>query len=62
MDVPDGLLYIDSETKAKAKANERALERKSLEFGAAIVESKHRGRALDRAEGRKGSDRAGQNA
>lgn len=55
VDVPDGLLFID--TEAKAKANEHAEEWKRFEFGAAIVESKRWGRALDRAEGRKGSDR-----
>lgn len=55
VDVPDGLLFIDAE--AKAKANAHAEEWKRYEFGAAIVESKRWGRALDRAEGRKGSDR-----
>lgn len=55
VDVPDGLLFIDAE--AKSKANEHAEEWKRYEFGAAIVESKRWGRALDRAEGRKGSDR-----
>lgn len=55
VDVPDGLLFIDAE--AKAKANEYAEEWKRYEFGAAIVESKRWGRALDRAEGRKGADR-----
>lgn len=55
VDVPDGLLFID--TDAKAKANECPEEWKRYEFGAAIVESKRWGRALDRAEGRKGADR-----
>lgn len=55
VDVPDGLLFIDAD--AKAKANEHAEEVKRYEFGAAIVESKRWGRALDRAEGRKGADR-----
>ncbi len=54
-DVPDGLLFIDA--GAKAKANEYATEWRRYELGAAIVESKRWGRALDRAEGRKGSDR-----
>ncbi|MFN3991161.1 MAG: Eco57I restriction-modification methylase domain-containing protein [Erythrobacter sp.] len=55
VDVPDGLLFIDAD--AKAKANECPEEWKRFEFGAAIVESKRWGRALDRAEGRKGADR-----
>ena len=55
MDVPDGLLFIDA--AAKAKANGHAEEWKRYEFGAAVIESKRWGRALDRAEGRKGEDR-----
>lgn len=55
VDVPDGLLFIDAE--AKAKANAYPEEWRRYEFGAAIVESKRWGRALDRAEGRKGADR-----
>ncbi|MEO1488010.1 MAG: restriction endonuclease [Pseudomonadota bacterium] len=55
VDVPDGLLFIDPD--AKLKANEHPEEWKRYEFGAAVVESKRWGRALDRAEGRKGSDR-----
>lgn len=55
VDVPDGLLFIDA--GAKAKANEYAEEWRRYECGAAIVESKRWGRALDRAEGRKGSER-----
>lgn len=55
VDVPDGLLFIDADTKAKA--NEHPEEWKRYEFGAAIVESKRWGRALDRAEGRKGAER-----
>src|SRR5690606_36627191 len=55
VDVPDGLLFIDAE--AKAKANEHPEEWKRYEFGAAVLESKRWGRALDRAEGRKGADR-----
>lgn len=55
VDVPDGLLFIDA--AAKAQANAHPEEWKRYEFGAAIVESKRWGRALDRAEGRKGEDR-----
>jgi hypothetical protein len=54
-DVPDGLLFIDA--GAKAKANAHPEEWKRYQFGAAIVESKRWGRALDRAEGRKGDDK-----
>ena len=38
VDVPDGLLFIDAE--AKAKANEHPEEWKRYQFGAAVVESK----------------------
>lgn len=55
VDVPDGLLFIDA--KAKASANAHPEEWKRYGFGAAVVESKRWGRALDRAEGRKGDDR-----
>ena len=55
VDVPDGLLFINA--AAKAKANGHAEEWKRYEFGAAVIESKRWGRALDRAEGRKGDDR-----
>jgi hypothetical protein len=55
VDVPDGLLFIDAEAKAKANANPEEWRR--YECGAAIAESKRWGRALDRAEGRKGSER-----
>ncbi len=55
VDVPDGLLFIDA--GAKAQANAHPEEWKRYEFGAAIVESKRWGRALDRAEGRKGEER-----
>lgn len=55
VDVPDGLLFIDP--AAKARANEHPEEWKRYGFGAAVVESKRWGRALDRAEGRKGEDR-----
>lgn len=54
-DVPDGLLFIDE--AAKAKANDHPEEWRRYEFGAAVVESKRWGRALDRAEGRSGADR-----
>jgi hypothetical protein len=55
VDVPDGLLFIDS--GAKATANAHAEEWKRYEFGVAVVEAKRWGRALDRAEGRKGDDK-----
>ena len=55
VDVPDGLLFIDA--AAKAKANQHPEEWLRYEFGAAVIESKRWGRALDRAEGRKASDR-----
>lgn len=55
VDVPDGLLFIDG--VAKANANAHPDEWKRYGFGAAIVESKRWGRALDRAEGRKGDER-----
>lgn len=55
VDVPDGLLFIDAE--GKAQANSHPEEWKRYGYGAAIVESKRWGRALDRAEGRKGDDR-----
>ncbi|MDB5575441.1 MAG: hypothetical protein JWR80_617 [Bradyrhizobium sp.] len=50
VDVPDGLLFIDA--GAKTSANEHAEEWKRYQFGAAVIESKRWGRALDRAEGR----------
>jgi len=55
VDVPDGLLFVDVETKAKA--NTHAEEYRRYDFGAAVVEAKRWGRALDRAEGRKGADK-----
>ena len=55
LDVPDGLLFIDAE--AKAKANAFPNEAKRYQFGAAVIESKRWGRALDRAEGRTGADK-----
>ncbi len=54
VDVPDGLLFIDA--AAKAKANEYPEEWKRYQFGAAIIESKRWGRALDRAEGKTEKD------
>ncbi len=45
-DVPDGLLYLDGNTKDHAVAHPE--EWKRYEFGAAIVESKRWGRPLDR--------------
>ncbi len=55
VDVPDGLLFIDA--AAKAKANEHPEEYKRYQHGAAVFEAKRWGRALDRAEGRKGDDK-----
>lgn len=55
VDVPDALLFIDA--GAKAQANAHPEEWRRYAFGAAIVESKRWGRALDRAEGRRGDDR-----
>lgn len=55
VDVPDGLLFIDA--AAKANANAHPEEYKRYRHGAAIIESKRWGRALDRAEGRKGDDK-----
>ena len=55
VDVPDGLLFIDA--AAKAKANEHPEEWRRYQFGAAVFEAKRWGRALDRAEGRKGDDK-----
>ncbi|WBX86236.1 Eco57I restriction-modification methylase domain-containing protein [Sphingosinicella microcystinivorans] len=50
VDVPDALLFINE--AAKQRANGHGEEWKRYQFGAAIVESKRWGRALDRAEGR----------
>lgn len=55
VDVPDGLLFIDA--NAKAKANEHPEEWKRYQHGTAVFEAKRWGRALDRAEGRKGDDK-----
>lgn len=54
VDVPDGLLFIDG--AAKQRANGYPEEWKRYQFGAAVVESKRWGRALDRAEGRTEKD------
>jgi hypothetical protein len=54
LDVPDGLLFIAP--SAKARANEHPEEWKRYQFGAAIIESKRWGRALDRAEGKTEKD------
>ena len=54
VDVPDGLLFID--VAAKAKANAHPDEWKRYQFGAAVLEAKRWGRALDRAEGRRADD------
>lgn len=50
LDVPDGLLFIDGD--AKARANAQPEEWRRYEFGAAVVESKRWARPLDRAVGR----------
>ena len=47
VDVPDGLLFID--TAAKATANGHPQEWLRYQFGAAVIESKRWGRPLDRA-------------
>lgn len=55
-DVPDGLLFESSGTKAKA--NGFPEEWKRYEFGRAIVESKRWARPLDRRSGRRGEETA----
>ena len=55
-DVPDGLLFRDSETKARA--NGFAEEWRRYEFGLAIAESKRWQRPLDRRSGRLGEETA----
>ncbi len=50
LDVPDGLLFIDSD--AKDRANAQPEEWRRYEHGAAVVESKRWARPLDRAVGR----------
>ncbi|WP_206663916.1 hypothetical protein [Sphingomonas oligophenolica] len=54
VDVPDGLLFIDA--PAKATANGHPQEWLRYQFGAAVIESKRWGRALDRAEGKTEKD------
>jgi hypothetical protein len=55
-DVPDGLLFQDEATKARA--NSFAEEFKRYGFGLAIVESKRWQRPLDRQSGRRGEETA----
>ena len=55
-DVPDGLLFQDDPTKARANAFPE--EWKRYEFGLAIVESKRWNRPLDRQSGRHGEETA----
>jgi hypothetical protein len=55
-DVPDGLLFQDDATKARANAFPE--EWKRYEFGLAIVESKRWNRPLDRQSGRHGEETA----
>jgi len=50
-DVPDGLLFADEESKARA--NEFPEEWRRYGFGLAMVESKRWGRPLDRRSGRR---------
>lgn len=55
-DVPDGLLFAD--TEAKAKADEFHEEWKRYQFGLAIVESKRWRRPLDRRSSKRGEELA----
>lgn len=55
-DVPDGVLFLDDETKAKA--NSFAEEWKRYGVGVALVESKRWRRPLDRRSGRRGEETA----
>jgi hypothetical protein len=55
-DVPDGLLFADTETKAQADRFPE--EYKRYQFGLAIVESKRWRRPLDRQSGRRGEELA----
>ena len=55
-DVPDGLLFEDAETKARANAHPE--EWKRYEFGRVVVESKRWGRPLDRRSGKRGEETA----
>ncbi|MCF4097131.1 Eco57I restriction-modification methylase domain-containing protein [Maritalea mediterranea] len=53
-DVPDGLLFIDDQ--AKAKADDFPDDHKKYQFGAVVVESKRWGRPLDRQSGKRGEE------
>lgn len=53
-DVPDGLLFIDDQ--AKAKADDFPEDHKKYQFGAVVVESKRWGRPLDRQSGKRGEE------
>ena len=55
-DVPDGVLFPDSD--AKSKANRLEDEWRRYSFGAAVVESKRWGRPLDRRSERRGEETA----
>jgi len=55
-DVPDGVLFVDED--AKAKANSYSEEWKRYGIGVALVESKRWGRPLDRRSGRRGEETA----
>ena len=55
-DVPDGLLFADN--ASKARANRFAKEWKRYEHGLAVVESKRWLRPLDRRSGRRGEESA----
>lgn len=55
-DVPDGLLFED--TEAKAQANSHPEEWKRYAFGRAVVESKRWARPLDRRSGKRGEETA----
>jgi len=55
-DVPDGLLFGDKQSKAKANGSPE--EWKRYEFGRVIVESKRWARPLDRRSGRSGEETA----
>ncbi len=55
-DVPDGLLFEDTETKAQA--NSHSEEWKRYAFGCAVVESKRWARPLDRRSGKRGEETA----
>ncbi len=55
-DIPDGLLFLDGE--AKAKANNFEEEHKRYEYGAVVVESKRWQLPLDRSSGARGEELA----